>query len=63
MPAPVDAMLRLEPEPPLPTALTAVLWAVDRPLDMCRTVVNVWSDTMGTTAIAHKEGLIDEPSR
>ena len=44
----------------LPTALTALLWAVDRPLDMCRTVVNVWSDTMGTTAIAHAENEIDE---
>jgi len=44
----------------LPTALTAVLWAVDRPLDMCRTVVNVWSDTMGATAIAHGEKEIDE---
>ena len=44
----------------LPTALTALLWAVDRPLDMCRTVVNVWSDTMGTTAIAHAEKEIDD---
>ena len=44
----------------LPTALTAVLWAVDRPLDMCRTVVNIWSDTMGATAIAHGEKEIDE---
>ena len=44
----------------LPTALTAVLWAVDRPLDMCRTMTNVWSDTMGTTAIAHAEKEIDE---
>ena len=44
----------------LPTALTAVLWAVDRPLDMARTVANVWSDTLGTTAIAHKEGQLDE---
>ncbi len=44
----------------LPTALTAILWAVDRPLDMFRTVVNVWSDTMGATAIAHGEKEIDE---
>jgi Na+/H+-dicarboxylate symporter len=44
----------------LPTALTAVLWAVDRPLDMARTVANVWSDTLGTTVIAHKEGQLDE---
>jgi Na+/H+-dicarboxylate symporter len=44
----------------LPTALTAILWAVDRPLDMCRSMINVWSDTMGTTAIAHLEKEIDE---
>ncbi|MFQ5878003.1 MAG: dicarboxylate/amino acid:cation symporter [Acidobacteriota bacterium] len=44
----------------LPVGLTALLWAVDRPLDMCRTVVNVWSDTMGTVAIAHTEAEIDE---
>jgi proton glutamate symport protein len=44
----------------LPVELTALLWAVDRPLDMCRTLANVWSDTMGTVAIAHTEGEIDE---
>jgi Na+/H+-dicarboxylate symporter len=44
----------------LPIELTALLWAVDRPLDMCRTLANVWSDTMGTVAIAHTEGEIDE---
>jgi Na+/H+-dicarboxylate symporter len=27
---------------------------------MCRTLANVWSDTMGTVAIAHTEGEIDE---
>ncbi len=44
----------------LPIGLTALLWAVDRPLDMCRTMVNVWSDTMGTVTIAHTEGEIDD---
>lgn len=44
----------------LPTALTAILWAVDRPLDMCRSMINVWSDAMGATAIAHLEKEIDE---
>ncbi len=44
----------------LPLELTGLLWAVDRPLDMCRTMVNVWSDTMGSTTIAHTEGEIDE---
>jgi proton glutamate symport protein len=44
----------------LPVELTALLWAVDRPLDMFRTMVNVWSDSMGTVTIAHTEGEIDE---
>jgi Na+/H+-dicarboxylate symporter len=44
----------------VPVELAGLLWAVDRPLDMCRTVVNLWSDTMGTVAIAHTEGEIDE---
>jgi len=44
----------------IPIELAGVLWAVDRPLDMCRTTVNIWSDTMGTAAIAHTEGEIDE---
>jgi proton glutamate symport protein len=42
----------------LPVGLTALLWAVDRPLDMCRTMVNVWSDTTGTVVVAHTEGEI-----
>ncbi|NIL99851.1 MAG: cation:dicarboxylase symporter family transporter, partial [Acidobacteria bacterium] len=44
----------------VPIELAGVLWAVDRPLDMCRTTVNIWSDTMGATAIAHHENEIDE---
>ena len=44
----------------VPVELAAVLWAIDRPLDMSRTVVNIWSDTMGTVTIAHTEGEIDE---
>jgi Na+/H+-dicarboxylate symporter len=44
----------------LPVGLTALLWAVDRPLDMARTMVNVWSDAAGATAVAHTEGEIDE---
>jgi len=30
--------------------------SVDRPLDMMRTVVNVWSDSCGTATIARSEG-------
>ncbi len=44
----------------VPIELAGVLWAVDRPLDMCRTTVNIWSDTMGTATIAHTEGEIDD---
>lgn len=44
----------------LPLELTGLLWAVDRPLDMCRTMVNVWSDSTGSAVIAHSEGEIDE---
>ncbi len=40
----------------LPLEGAALLLAVDRPLDMCRTVVNVWSDTCGTAVIASLEG-------
>lgn len=44
----------------IPVGLTALLWAVDRPLDMSRSMVNVWSDSMGAVTIAHTEGEIDE---
>ena len=33
-----------------------LLLAVDRPLDMLRTVVNVWSDSCGAALIARSEG-------
>ncbi|MCK4578606.1 MAG: dicarboxylate/amino acid:cation symporter [Candidatus Marinimicrobia bacterium] len=37
-------------------ALVGVMLAVDRPLDMYRTVVNVISDSTGAVVIAHSEG-------
>lgn len=40
----------------LPVEGAALLLAIDRPLDMCRTVVNVWSDSCGTAIIARSEG-------
>jgi Na+/H+-dicarboxylate symporter len=40
----------------LPLEGAALLLAVDRPLDMLRTVVNVWSDTCGACVIARSEG-------
>jgi len=40
----------------LPLEGAALLLAVDRPLDMCRTMVNVWSDTVGSAIVATREG-------
>jgi len=40
----------------LPLEGAALLLAVDRPLDMLRTAVNVWSDTCGAAVIARTEG-------
>ncbi len=40
----------------LPIEGAALLLAVDRPLDMLRTVVNVWSDSCGAAVIARSEG-------
>ena len=44
----------------LPVEYTALIWAVDRPLDMCRTVVNIASDSSITLVVAHTEKEIDE---
>jgi Na+/H+-dicarboxylate symporter len=44
----------------LPLDLVGILWAVDRVLDMCRTVANIWSDVVGATTIAHFDGEIDD---
>ena len=55
----------------LPVEGAALLLAVDRPLDMLRTVVNVWSDSCGAAVVARSEGeegplgagvLADEPA-
>ncbi len=40
----------------LPIEGAALILAVDRPLDMLRTVVNVWSDSCGAAVIARTEG-------
>ncbi len=42
----------------LPVEGAALLLAVDRPLDMLRTVVNVWSDGSGAAIIARSEGEV-----
>ena len=43
----------------LPIEGAALLLAVDRPLDMMRTTVNVWSDTCAAAIIARSEGETD----
>jgi Na+/H+-dicarboxylate symporter len=43
----------------LPVEGAALIWAVDRVLDMCRTTVNVWSDLVGSVIIAHSENELD----
>lgn len=40
----------------LPVEAIGVIWATDRLLDMCRTAVNVFSDTVGAVVIARSEG-------
>ncbi|MCA9144611.1 MAG: dicarboxylate/amino acid:cation symporter [Planctomycetaceae bacterium] len=41
----------------LPVEMQGIIIAVDRVLDMCRTSVNVWSDSCGCAVIAHYEAL------
>ena len=40
----------------LPLEGAALILAVDRPLDMCRTMTNIWSDSCGTAVVAKSEG-------
>lgn len=40
----------------LPEAAVGLILVVDRPLDMCRTAVNVWSDSIGAAVVAATEG-------
>ena len=46
----------------LPIEGAALILAVDRPLDMLRTVVNVWSDSCGAAVIAASEGELTDPA-
>lgn len=43
----------------LPLEGIGLILAVDRLLDMCRTTVNVWSDSCGTAIIARSEGEVE----
>lgn len=45
----------------IPEAGLALIFAVDRPLDMLRTVVNVTSDSTVASIVAKSEGLLHEP--
>ena len=45
----------------IPEAGLALIFAVDRPLDMLRTVVNVTSDATVAVVIAKTEGLLHDP--
>lgn len=45
----------------IPEAGLALIFAVDRPLDMLRTVVNITSDATVATIVAKSEGLLHDP--
>ena len=45
----------------IPEAGLALIFAVDRPLDMCRTVVNVTGDAMVSMFVAKSEGKLGKP--
>lgn len=40
--------------------IVGTMLAVDRPLDMYRTVVNIFSDSVGAVIVAHSEGMIKD---
>lgn len=45
----------------IPEAGLALIFAVDRPLDMCRTVVNVTGDATVSMLVAKSEGMLSNP--
>ncbi|MCB0568321.1 MAG: dicarboxylate/amino acid:cation symporter [Phaeodactylibacter sp.] len=45
----------------IPEAGLALIFAVDRPLDMCRTIANVTGDATVAMAVAHSVGKLGEP--
>jgi len=47
----------------IPEAGLALIFAIDRPLDMCRTVVNVTSDATVAAVVAKSVGLLHEPDQ
>lgn len=47
----------------IPEAGLALIFAIDRPLDMCRTVVNITSDATIATIVAKLVGKLDDQAR
>ncbi len=47
----------------IPEAGLALIFAIDRPLDMCRTVVNVTSDATVSTVVASSVGKLHDPEK
>lgn len=47
----------------IPEAGLALIFAIDRPLDMCRTVTNVTSDATVAAVVAKSVGLLHDPDR
>ncbi len=45
----------------IPEAGLALIFAIDRPLDMCRTVVNVTGDATVSMMVAKSEGMLHDP--
>ena len=46
----------------VPSAGLALIFAIDRPLDMCRTAVNVTGDATVAMAVAKRVGRLGEPT-
>ena len=42
----------------IPEAGLALIFAIDRPLDMCRTTVNITSDACVSAVVAHSVGKL-----
>lgn len=47
----------------IPEAGLALIFAIDRPLDMCRTIININGDATVTMIIAKSENKLDSPKR
>ena len=45
----------------IPEAGLALIFAVDRPLDMCRTIVNITGDATVSMIVAKSVGKVDDP--